>query len=87
MIHRALIPKHLRWSLLHSDLDRDILREERESVQGTLKTSRQCENVPLTAEELTNLELLIDTTRPLTFVVPQSDCESPPEELQVYAPM
>ena len=59
---------------------------------GTLKTSGQCGNVRLTAEELTNLELLIDTTRPLTFVVPQSDFEKeenddPLEELQVYAPM
>ena len=54
---------------------------------GTLKTSGHCENVRLTAEESTNLELLIDTTRPLTFVVPQSDCEDPTDELQVYAPM
>ena len=38
---------------------------------GTLKTSGHCENVRLTAEESTNLELLIDTTRPLTSVVPQ----------------
>ena len=58
----------------------------------TLKTSGHCENVRLTAEELTNLELLIDTTRPLTFVEPQSDCEEeenddPSEKLQVYAPM
>ena len=62
---------------------------------GTLKTSGHCGNVRLTAEELTNLELLIDTTRPLTFVVPQYDCEQgrltnprhPADELQVYAPM
>jgi hypothetical protein len=52
-----------------------------------LKISGHCENVRLTAEELTNLELLIDTTRPLTFVEPQSDCENPADELQVYAPM
>jgi hypothetical protein len=60
-----------------------------------LKTSGHCENVRLTAEELTNLELLIDTTRPLTFVGPQSDSEQEKlgenwhctDELQVYAPM
>ncbi len=65
---------------------KDILRGMRVR-SGTLKTSGHCENVRLTAEELTNLELLIDTTRPLTFVEPQSDCENRVEKLQVYAPM
>ena len=41
---------------------------------------------------MANLELLIDTTRPLTSVVPQDDCEKeenddPSSKLQAYAPM
>ena len=57
-----------------------------------METSGHCENVRLTAEELANLELLIDTTRPLTSVVPQSDREeeeddNPPVKLDAYAPM
>jgi len=41
---------------------------------------------------LVNLELLIETTRPLTSVVPQDDCEGdedddPSVKLQAYAPM
>jgi hypothetical protein len=41
---------------------------------------------------LANLELLIDTTRPLTSVVPQYDCDEmedddPSVKLHAYAPM
>ena len=61
--------------------------ERNASQVREIETRGHCENVPLTAEELTNLELLIDTTRPLTFVGPQSDSENPVDELQVYAPM
>ena len=41
----------------------------------------------LTAEELANLELLIDTTRPLTSVVPQEENDDSSAQLQAYAPM
>ena len=46
----------------------------------------------MTAEELINLELLIDTTSPLTSVVPQDDSKKEEDEvllerLQAYAPM
>ena len=41
-----------------------------------METSGDCENVRLmTAKELINLELLIETARPLTSVVPQDDSE------------
>ena len=51
-----------------------------------------CENSRLIAEELANLELLIDTTRPLTSVVPQYEYEErkidgPSVKLHEYAPM
>jgi hypothetical protein len=43
-------------------------------------------NIQLAAEELSNVELLSDTTRPVTLVVPQS-VDDDAEELQAYAPM
>ena len=49
---------------------------ERNASQGReIETRGHCENVRLTAEELANLELLIDTTRSLTSVLPHSDSE------------
>ena len=64
--------------------------ERNASQVREIETSGHCENVRLTAEELANLELLIDTTRPLTSVVPQDDCDEEkdaPAKLQAYAPM
>jgi hypothetical protein len=66
--------------------------ERNASQVREIETSGHCENVRLTAEELANFELPIDTTRPLTFVVPQFDSEEdegdvPLDELQAYAPM
>ena len=58
-----------------------------------METSGDCENLQMmTAEELINLELLIETTRPLTSVVPQDDSKKEEDEvllerLQAYAPM
>ena len=47
-----------------------------------IETSGHRENVRLmTAEELINLELLIETTRPLTSVVPQDDSEKEENEV------
>ena len=63
-----------------------------------MNTSGQSENARLAAAaELANVELLMETTRPVTLVVPQTDEEESKEEgddpgnprvlLQVYAPM
>ena len=43
------------------------------SQVGENETSGHCENVRLAAEELANVELLMETTRPVTLVVPQTD--------------
>jgi hypothetical protein len=64
-----------------------------------MSTCGQRENVRLAAAELANVEMLMETTRPVTLVVPLTDEERDEEEgddpgntetllkLQVYAPM
>ena len=68
-----------------------ILCDDRKSVQENA-SKRALQNVRLTAVELAKVELLIETTRPVTLVVPQTDKEEyegnvPGEKLQAYAPM
>ncbi len=61
-----------------------------------MSTSEQRENARLVAAELANVELLMETTRPVTLVVPQTEDEAKEEDdnpryasdlLQAYAPM
>ena len=46
-----------------------------------MNTSRQRENARLAAAELANVELLMETTRPVTLVVPQTDDEAKEESI------
>ena len=43
------------------------------SQRREMNTSGQRENARLAAAELANVELLMETTRPVTLVVPQTD--------------
>ena len=43
------------------------------SQRREMNTSGQRENARLAAAELANVELLIETTRPVTLVVPQTE--------------
>ena len=45
------------------------------SQRREMNTSGQRENARLAATELANVELLMETTRPVTLVVPQNDKE------------
>ena len=45
-----------------------------------MNTSGQRENARLAAAELANVELLMETTRPLTLVVPQTEAEETEEK-------
>ncbi len=45
-----------------------------------MNTSGQRENARLAAAELANVEPLMETTRPVTLVVPQTDEEETKEE-------
>ncbi len=54
------------------ELDKTNPETENESAQGNENTGALL-NVRLAAEELSNNELLIETTRPETLLVPQDD--------------
>ena len=43
------------------------------SQRSEMSTSEQRENARLVAAELANVELLMETTRPVTLVVPQTE--------------
>jgi acetolactate synthase regulatory subunit len=45
-----------------------------------MSTSEQRENARLAAAELANVELLMETTRPVTLVVPQTEDEETEED-------
>jgi hypothetical protein len=47
---------------------------------GKMSTSEQRENARLVAAELANVELLMETTRPVTLVVPQTEDEKIEED-------
>ena len=63
------------------------------SQRREMNTSGQRENARLIAAELANVELLMETTRPVTLVVPQTDEEKeeddgprPTCKLEAYPP-
>jgi hypothetical protein len=45
------------------------------SQRSEMSTSEQRENARLVAAELANVKLLMETTRPVTLVVPQTEDE------------
>ncbi len=75
VIEGALITKHSRCC----QKNRNTLREEHEVRE--MKTNEHGKYARRIAEELPNDELLIETTRPLTSVVPQ--CEEESTELEI----